>query len=82
MKYWGRTFVFVLFFMVGDYGVMPQKMVGDCFQDFLKRVGDYTPRHQKRAGDCLSECLWMVGDSVHDTILREGEGTRACRVVN
>ena len=47
----------VLFFMVGDYGVMPQKMVGDYFQGFPKRVGDYGVMPQKRVGDYFTERL-------------------------
>ena len=57
MKYWGRTFVFVLFFMVGDYGVMPLKRVGDCFQGFPKMVGDYGVISLERVGDYLTVCL-------------------------
>lgn len=47
----------VLFFMVGDYGVMSQKMVGDCFQGLPKRVGDYGVTHSKRVGDYFTERL-------------------------
>lgn len=47
----------VLFFMVGDYGVMPLKRVGDCFQGFPKRVGDYGVMSPERVGDYFTERL-------------------------